>query len=221
MRAGRSYKPTRVGLFSNEPIRLTGISSAFEDHPAIEIVVGDFETLLGDTSLEYLILDAGNDPGWMDMQLTVRRMRPDIRPALLGPAGDEELILMAIRAGARAYLDPSCGPLAVRQAVEAVIEGSIWAPRRLLSKLVDRLMSQNGPVMEARAPTFSRRERQVLDLIMNACSNREIADELGIEERTVKAYVASLMRKTGVDNRVSLSVRAMQGSLREQRSLTI
>jgi len=56
---------------------------------------------------------------------------------------------------------------------------------------------------------------------MNACSNREIADQLGIEERTVKSYVASLMRKTGVDNRVSLSVRATQDSLREQRSLVV
>jgi len=44
--------------------------------------------------------------------------------------------------------------------------------------------------------------------------------ELGIEERTVKAYVASLMRKTGMDNRVSLSVQATQVSMREQRSLT-
>jgi DNA-binding NarL/FixJ family response regulator len=57
----------------------------------------------------------------------------------------------------------------------------------------------------------------VLDLIMTACSNREIASELGIEERTVKAYVASLMRKTGADNRVSLSVQATQNMMREQR----
>jgi DNA-binding NarL/FixJ family response regulator len=54
---------------------------------------------------------------------------------------------------------------------------------------------------------------------MTASSNREIAEELGIEERTVKAYVASLMRKSGVDNRVSLSVQATQESMRgKQRS---
>ncbi len=221
MQAVRSYQPTRVGLFSNEPIRRTGVHSAFEDHPTIEIVAGEIETLLGDTSLAYLILDVGSDPGWMETQGMVRRIRPDIRQALLGPSGAEEFILRAITAGARAYLDPSCGPQVVRQAMEVVIEGSIWAPRRLISKLLDGFMSQSVPMMEPAAPTFSPRERQVLDLIMNACSNREIADELGIEERTVKAYVASLMRKTGVDNRVSLSVRVTQGSLREQRSLAI
>ncbi len=224
MRTGHSYQPIRVGLFSNEPIRLTGLTGAFEDHPAIDIVVDDFEVLLGDTSVACLILDAGDDPEWMDKQLRVRRMRPDIRLAVLGPAGDEELVLQAIRAGARAYLDLNCEPFAVRQALEVMMDGSIWAPRRVLAKLLDRLLSQSVPrvpVMEAPAPAFSPRERQVLDLIMTACSNREIAEELGIEERTVKAYVTSLMRKTGVDNRVSLSVRAMQGLLREPRSLAI
>jgi DNA-binding NarL/FixJ family response regulator len=59
-------------------------------------------------------------------------------------------------------------------------------------------------------PSF--RERQVLDLIMKAYSNKEIAHELGIEERTVKSYVTTLMRKSGVDNRVALSVQALRDS---------
>jgi DNA-binding NarL/FixJ family response regulator len=57
------------------------------------------------------------------------------------------------------------------------------------------------------------REQQVLDLILAASSNREIARELGIEERTVKAHVGRLMRKSGVDNRLELSMRALNGSL--------
>jgi DNA-binding NarL/FixJ family response regulator len=139
---------------------------------------------------------------------------------IIGPPGDDEQILRTIRAGARAFLDPSAGPLALRQAVEAVTQGTIWAPRRLLSIMVDQLMSRPAaPTVPSIAPTFSPRERQVLDLIMSACSNREIAEELGIEERTVKAYVTSLMRKTGVDNRVSLSVRATQNASRVYRAL--
>jgi len=209
---------TRVGLVSAAPIRLMGLISAFEDHPTIRIHLGEIETLLEDRSLHYLILDVSHDPLWLEMQAKVRRMRPDVRQILLGPAGDEELVLRSITAGGRAYLDTNCGPLAVRQAVESVIQGCIWAPRRLLSKLIDRLLSQSPAVAPQPAPTFSPRERQVLDLIMTACSNREIAAELGIEERTVKAYVASLMRKTGADNRVSLSVQATQSVLRERRA---
>jgi DNA-binding NarL/FixJ family response regulator len=86
--------------------------------------------------------------------------------------------------------------------------------------LIERLLQLQGPTMALTVPTLSPRERQVLDLIMQARSNREIATELQIEERTVKAYVANLLRKTGAENRVSLSVQATQQSMRGNRSTT-
>jgi DNA-binding CsgD family transcriptional regulator len=56
---------------------------------------------------------------------------------------------------------------------------------------------------------LTTRERQVLDLILQARSNREIARHLGIEERTVKAHVGRLMRKAGADNRIELTMRVL------------
>ena len=206
----------RVGIVTSESIRLAGLMSALDQHVSIDVVPGDLESFLSDLTVRHLILDASSNASWMEMQYMVRRMRPDIRQIVLGPSGDEELILRSLTAGARAYLDASCGPLAIRQAVEAVISGTIWAPRRLLTILIDRLLSHTGPHVPVQTPVLSPRERQVLDLIMTARSNREIALELGIEERTVKAYVANLLRKTGSENRVTLSVQAIQGSRREQ-----
>jgi DNA-binding NarL/FixJ family response regulator len=181
----------------------------------VQPVTGELDTLLTDLALEYLILDVDSDPNWLEMLLVVRRSRPTIRQLVLGPAGNEELVIRSIMAGARAYLDNNAGTLAVRQAVDMVMSGNIWAPRRLLSRLVDRMLNQPASHGPTPFPSLSRRESQVLELIMGACSNREIARKLGIEERTVKAYVGSLLRKTGADNRVTLSVLATQGSLRE------
>ena len=56
--------------------------------------------------------------------------------------------------------------------------------------------------------TFTKREEEVLTLLRAARSNREIAQTMGIEERTVKSYIAKLIRKVGVENRIALSVRA-------------
>jgi len=209
--------PTRVGLISDEPIRLTGLESAFEGHASIKPVSGNLEAILSDLQIRYLILDVGSNSAWMEMQLKVRRLRPDIRQIVVGPAGNDELIMRSITAGARAFLDSTSGPLAVRQAVESVISGTIWAPRRVLSALIDRLLSPQGVGVPVTAPVLSPRERQVLDLIMTASTNREIAAKLGIEERTVKAYVANLLRKTGAENRVSLSVEATRESMRDHR----
>ena len=209
-----------VGIVSSEPIRLAGLISAFESHPTIIPAQGSLESLLADDAMHYLILDVNDSARWLETQSTISRLRPDIRQLVLGPSGDDELILRSITAGARGYLDANSRPYAVRMATEAVIEGGIWAPRRLLSMLIDQLLSRGKQNVSLAAPTLSPRERQVLDLIMTARSNREIAEELGVEERTVKAYVASLMRKTGTNNRVSLSVQTKQDSLRDNRVMS-
>ena len=206
---------TRVGIVSKEPMRQAGLASAFEDEPAVQTVCGDLEMMLDDLTINYLILDIGSSTTWTELLLLIRRQRPDIRQIVLGPAGDDELVLRSIATGARAYLDLASGPLQVKQAMETVMLGFIWAPRRLLSTLIDRLLNQPVAVTPAPEQELSPRERQVLELIMTARSNREISLTLGIEERTVKAYVTSLLRKTGADNRVALSV---QATLRSQRA---
>src|SRR5882762_1480227 len=143
MHRDASSAKTRLGIVSSEPIRLAGLLSAFEDHPNIVTAVGDAGPLLLDLSVQYLILDLSESANWMDVQLMIRQVRPDIRQLVLGPAGNDELILRAIVAGARGYLDSSSGPFAIRLAVEAVMHGGIWAPRRLLSLLIDRLLNQS------------------------------------------------------------------------------
>ena len=143
----------------------------------------------------------------------IRRVRPSVRLIVIGPEGNDEFIMDSIVAGARAYLDLREGPEMVRKAIEVVTEGSIWAPRGLLSRLIDRLLRASASSVAAETPHLTTRERQVLELILKACSNREIASQLHIEERTVKHYVARLMKKTGADNRIKLTLSPLSRSL--------
>jgi DNA-binding NarL/FixJ family response regulator len=119
----------------------------------------------------------------------------------------------SILIGARAYLDSKASPRIVRLAVDAVTKGSIWAPRRILSKLIDHLLGGSDTSLTNAPPRLTDRERQILELILTARSNREISRELGIEERTVQAHVGRLMRKTGADNRIDLLMRASNPAL--------
>jgi DNA-binding NarL/FixJ family response regulator len=131
---------------------------------------------------------------------------------VMGPEANDEVILQAITSGAKAYLEANATPQQVEQAIEIVSQGSIWAPRRVLSVFVDRATRST----RATAPVstqFTARETEVLKLLVAARSNREIARTLGIEERTVKAHVAKLMRKVGVENRIALSIYAVTNSI--------
>ncbi|MGA7343746.1 MAG: response regulator transcription factor [Terracidiphilus sp.] len=210
--------PIRIGLAEGEPIRLAGLASIFDQpaqlgRPQLIPVVGSMDELLAKADLEYLVIDLHASPGGLEALESIRKLRPDIRQIVIGPEGDEELVLNSIVAGARAYLDLTAGPEVVRKAVDVVTSGSIWAPRRLLSKLIDRLLKVPDTGPAATGPQLTSREQQVLELILLARSNREIATQLGIEERTVKAYVGRLMRKTGADNRIKLSMSALNRSL--------
>jgi DNA-binding NarL/FixJ family response regulator len=215
MSANRNPGPIRIGLVADEPIRLAGLVSIF-DQPALDFhaqlvpVSGSMAELLSNAALGYMVVDLHSSSSGLKALDAIRRARPDIRSIVIGPDGNDELVLQAIIAGARAYLDLKAGPEMVRKAVEEVTEGSIWAPRRLLSKLIDRLLRASESSLITSAPQLTVRERQVLELILVARSNREIACELGIEERTVRAHLGRLMRKAGVDNRIKLSISARQ-----------
>jgi DNA-binding NarL/FixJ family response regulator len=213
MSSTRNHGPIRIGLVADEPIRLAGLASIFDQpagksHAQLVAVPGSIAELLAQPTLEYLVVDLHSSAISLKALDLIRRTRPDIRLIVIGPEANEELVMKSIVSGARAYLDLKAGPETVRKAIGVVTEGSIWAPRRLLSKLIDRLLKTSIHSRVAEVPQLTSRERQVLELIMQARSNREIASELGIEERTVRAHLGRLMHKAGVDNRIKLSMAA-------------
>ena len=144
MSANSNPEPIRIGLVADEPIRVAGLASIFEQ-PAragqrqLQPVIASAAELLANAGLEYIVIDLHTSSG-METLETIRRVRPDIRLIVIGPEGNDELVLSSIVAGARGYLDLTAGPEMVRQAVVIVTAGSIWAPRRLLSRLIDRLL---------------------------------------------------------------------------------
>ena len=78
---------------------------------------------------------------------------------------------------------------------------------------VEQAYRSSGHGISVGQRSFTIREKEVLTMLVAGCTNREIAAPLGIEERTVKAHVAKLMRKVGMPNRVMLSVHAITHSL--------
>jgi DNA-binding NarL/FixJ family response regulator len=218
MSVTRNPAPIHIGLVSDEPIRLEGLVSIF-DQPAhngnapLIPFPGTLPEMLLRGSLEYLVVDMHSSPAGLTILDSIRRSRPALKLIVIGPEGNDELVLESIIAGARAYLDLTADPETVRQAVDVVTGGSIWAPRRLLSKLIDRLLKIPDSSITNGNNHLTAREKEVLELIMQAESNREIARQLGIEERTVKAHVGRLMRKTGADNRIELTMQAMNRPL--------
>jgi DNA-binding NarL/FixJ family response regulator len=211
MPATRNQKQIPVGLVAHEPLRLAGLASVFEGNPRLQPITGSLDDLLSNRTLGYMVIDLNTFDGLKTLAV-IREARPDIRQIVIGPESNDELVLESIMAGARAFLNTTAPPEVVRDAIEVVTSGSIWAPRRLLSKLIDRLMVMNDASLTNVQAHLTHREEQVLELVLKARSNSEIARQLGIGQRTVKGYVSQLMKKTGADNRIELSVRTFNRS---------
>jgi DNA-binding NarL/FixJ family response regulator len=94
-------------------------------------------------------------------------------------------------------------------AVEVVLDGSVWAPRKVLARLLDQTLQEGNTASHAFV-VFTKREQEVLRLLVLGHPNRQIASLLGVDEGTVKAHMGRLMRKAGVQNRTALSVRAIE-----------
>ncbi|MGA2832689.1 MAG: response regulator transcription factor [Terracidiphilus sp.] len=218
MSSRSNNKPIRIGVLTDEPLRLEGLAGVFEEWSAegfapLAPVFGDLDELLSDRTLTFLVVDLNAFPSGVGAVKDICRRRPEMRLIVIGPEANEKLIMDLVLAGARAYLDLKASPRNVRQAIEEVTSGSIWAPRRLLAKLIDQLLTVSDASLSNGPPHLTERELQVLELILTARSNREIAQQLGIEESTVQAHVGRLMRKTGADNRINLLMRASEATL--------
>lgn len=205
-----------IGLVNFEPLRITGLRSILETDSRITVRVASIEDVLADHSIGFVLFGLPSPPSFERMS-RLRVERPDLKLIVVGSLGDEETIIDAIAVGAKGYVEETAQPEQLLQAVEIVHSGSIWAPRRVLSIFVDRMLQFSTKPVRRHNHHFTEREQQVLRLLVAARSNREIAETLGIEERTVKAYIKKLMSKVGVDNRVALSMHAANSSLSDDR----
>jgi DNA-binding NarL/FixJ family response regulator len=203
----------RLAVVESDPLRFVGFRALFDSEPDFELVSSSVAELAHQEGIDLVLLGSRGGPNLFDTMASLKAARPDLRIIVTGSCADEETILKAIAAGAKGYVDEAAAPAEFTQAIRIVNQGSVWAPRRVLSMFIERVSSSPGRIFPAGRVTFTDREKEVLEMLVAGRSNKEIGAALGIEERTVKAHVAKLMRKVGVQNRIALSVHAITHSL--------
>lgn len=131
---------------------------------------------------------------------------------LLSDEPDEKTVLEALAAGAVGCCNSHAAPEVLRQVAQVVGNGGLWVGQSLLS----RVMGGSARILEQQrqaAPVdnwsvrLSEREIEVARLVAGAASNKEIARQLDISERTVKAHLTSIFEKLGLRDRLQLSLR--------------
>ena len=210
MTGGSSGATIRVMIVDDHPLVRAAVRQAITA-PDVEMVAeaGSAEDALESAPRvrpDVLIVDIGL-PGMTGVHL-VRELAPrlpETRIVMLTVSGADRDVLDAIVYGASGYLTKDLAPDALLRAVRGAHAGDLAIPRRLAGRLVRRLAesARSGRVLTDYPATvqLSAREDEVLRLIADGMTDREIAEALGISSRTVATHVSNILHKLGVRNR--------------------
>ncbi|MBD2761886.1 response regulator transcription factor [Kocuria sp. cx-455] len=130
----------------------------------------------------------------------------------------EEYVIPALRAGASAYLLKDSEPEDIVAGIRSAIAGEFMASPRVTEVLVNSVVSnpsrpKNDPESVAQGLQLSEREIDVINLLCDGKSNREISQGLFIAEPTVKSHIGRIMTKMGVRDRVQVVIKAYRNGL--------
>jgi len=142
----------------------------------------------------------------------VRQLRPQLSGSPLIVLADEpgeEGALTALAAGASGYCNGHAAPPVLLQVATAVENGGVWVGQGLMQRLLTATARLGNPATAGDAQWRDRltaREQEAARLLAKGASNKEIARQLDITERTVKAHVGAMLEKLGARDRLQLSL---------------
>jgi DNA-binding NarL/FixJ family response regulator len=212
--ADPARQPIGVFVLDDQEIVRRGVRGLLEAEPDIRVIgeagtaaaaLAQIPALRPDVAVLDVRLPDGDG---VSVCREIRSRAPEVACLMLTAFGDDQALLDAIMAGAAGYVLKQIRGSDLVGAVRTVASGrSLLAPRAA-SQLMTRLQDtsgEHGPVTR-----LTRQERDVLELIGEGLTNREIGERLLIAEKTVKNYVSTTFRKLGLEQRTAAAVYAVR-----------
>lgn len=207
----------RVFLVDDHEIVRRGLAQLIDAQSDLE-VVGEAGTVhealrrLEATQPDVAVLDVRlPDGNGIDLCRDIRSTHPDIACLILTGYDDDQALRAAVLAGASGYVLKDVRGNSLVAAIRSVSEGGTVQSLSVLRQAARSLHPEENSASHAvPEPSLSLREGQVLALIAEGLTNREIGARLGIAEKTVKNYVSALLAKLGMERRTQAAVYAAE-----------
>lgn len=202
--------PIRVFLLDDHEIVRRGIADLLHTEPDI-VVVGEAGTAaeairrIPASNPDVAVLDTRlPDGSGIEVCREVRSSSPHIRCLILTSYADDEALFAAVMAGADGYLLKEVSGLSLVDAIRQIAAGNSLLDPAVTGRLLQRL--RDGTPTDPRLASLNARERDVLTLISDGLTNKEIGERLFLSEKTVKNYVSGLLAKLGMQRRTQAAV---------------
>jgi two-component system response regulator DevR len=202
--------PIRIFLLDDHEVVRRGIAELLGTVPGFEIVgeAGSVEQALPRVLAarpDVAVLDARlPDGSGIDVCRDIRSALPSTYCLILTSYDDQDAVLSAVLAGASGYVLKEVRTSGLVDAIRQVAMGRSLIDPSVIAQVMDRV--REGSPTDTRLAALTQREREVLDLIAEGLTNRQIGERLFLAEKTVKNYVSSLLAKLGMERRTQAAV---------------
>ena len=219
IRSDETSKPIRVLIVDDHMIVRQGLRLIFETEDSVEVVGEAEDGLQGVEKAASLRPDIV----LMDLQMPnkdglsavteIRQQHPEIKIIILTTYNEDELMYQCLRAGALGFLLKDTGREALMNTIHAAMRGESLLSPEIMAKLL--AYSPGKPSPPPADSPLSDRELEVLRAAAEGSTNNQIALQLGISERTVRAHLTNIYNKFGVASRGAAIAHAAQHGLLE------
>jgi DNA-binding NarL/FixJ family response regulator len=205
----------RVLIVDDHPIFRDGLAGLLATLPEVEIAAtaGTAEEALAAltrTSPDVVLMDI-NLPGTSGVEATrrVSQIAPATAVLVISMVDDDDSVFAALAAGARGYVLKGASAAEITAALRTVAAGGAVFGAGIASRLLARTPAQpSGPASLSRQHDLTARECEVLDLLAEGASNRQIARSLGLSLKTVQNHVSRILDKLQAADRTQAALRA-------------
>lgn len=135
----------------------------------------------------------------------IRTALPDTRVVMLTSYPDEEVVLSAIMAGASGYLLKQAKTRDLMSAIESIARGDSLLDPGVTSKILDRVRRMAARDQPDELSVLTPQERKILDLVAEGKTNKEIASDVFLADKTVKNYVSAILSKLNLERRTQVA----------------
>ncbi len=210
----------RLVIIDDHPIFREGVVSILGSEADLDVVgqgltADDALRLTRDLLPDVILLDVNMPGGGLNAAETIANSFPVVKIIMLTGSADEDDVLAALKAGAHAYVLKGVAARELNTILHTVYSGEGYVTPSLAASLLSEMKSAVKEKQPTKADSFeelTERERQILELIADGTSNKEIGQKLFLTEKTIKHYVTNILQKLHVSNRVQAALLAQQKS---------
>lgn len=206
----------RIVIADDHPLYREGVARTLQDDPEIE-VVGQGQDAISAAELteslmpDVVLLDLSM-PGGGGIAALRRIMEMEVPPkvAMLTASEEDDDVMQALKAGALGYILKGVGSRDLVTVVKDIARGQSYVSPTLAARILNAMRAGAAPRPANPIDDLSKREEDILRLVADGKSNKEVGRVLDLQEKTVKHYMTSILQKLHVRNRTEAAVLARE-----------